>query len=414
MQDLCGPKIRVSQIGRPDFTAEEGELIRLTTDQQIKASDGSLVFDLASTYDALLDDVATGDRILLDDGRIELSVKEHHGATVSARVVRGGPVSVGKGINLPGVALSTESVTEKDWLDLQWAVKHEVDFVALSFVRHPEDVARVQSFLVDAGSDAGVIAKIERPEALESIDEIIQLADGLMVARGDLGLETDLAGVPLLQKHLIKRCREACKPVITATQMLESMIHNAMPTRAEVSDVANAICDGTDAIMLSGETAAGRFPIEAVRVLDRVARVTEADISCDDADMRRQSTSTSSADAMVDGAAVTARALDARRLVAYSQTGATARMLARHRLSTPVAAVTNREITARQLNLSYGVEPIYLPQIMIMPHLLHELDRLASECGWGEAGDTVVVVSALDGQDGNTDTLHLHRIGPSW
>lgn len=410
MQDLCGPKIRVSRMCRPDFLAEQGQLIRLTTEQEVVASGDSLTYDLASTYDALLDDVAVGDRILLDDGRIELSVESCVDNIISARVERGGPISVGKGINLPGVSLSTDSVTDKDWRDLLWAVEHDVDFVALSFVRHPEDVAAVQGFLADSGSNAGVIAKIERPEALESIEEIVELADGLMVARGDLGLETDLARVPLLQKHLIERCRQACKPVITATQMLESMVHVSMPTRAEVSDVANAIHDGTDAIMLSGETAAGRFPTEAVRVLDRVARVTEAGLKRDETVMRRRNESFSSADAIVDGAAVTACALDASRVVVYSQSGATARMLSRLRLAMPVVVVTNCEVTARQLNLSYGVDPLYLPQVMIMPHLLNELDRLAGECGWGAEGEVVVVVSALDGQNGHTDTLHLHRI----
>jgi pyruvate kinase len=410
MQDLCGPKIRLSRVVEENYTVAPGDRMRVTTEKHLAAGGPTIAFDVASTYAALLDDVNIGDVMLLDDGRLEVCVEEHLGSTIVARVVRGGPLSVGKGINLPGVSLSTASVTEKDWRDLQWAIEHDVDYVALSFVRHPDDVAAVQNHLAEEGCRAQVIAKIERPEAIEHIDAIIRLADGLMVARGDLGLETDLARVPPLQKHLIERCRQLCKPVITATQMLESMIHNATPTRAEVSDVANAIYDGSDAIMLSGETATGEHPVRAVNVLDHVARVTEADLRQNPDVDRRQSKPNSTVDAVVEGAITTARAVGARRVVIYSQSGSTARALARHRLPMPVVTLTHDAATYRQLSLCYGIEPVLLPSRMKLPKLLDDLDRLVADHGWGRQGDLIVVVSALDGEDGNTDTMHIHTV----
>ena len=269
MQDLCGPKIRVSPIRGGQLDVEVGDTVRITTEHHLAnagAGDEAEDFDLASNYAALLDDVNVGQRILLDDGRIELVAEEKAPGRLTARVLRGGRVLPGKGMNLPGAALSVESVTEKDWQDLDWAISHDVEYVALSFVRHPDDLLRVRNHLDEVGSHIRLIAKIERPEAIQYVEQILAIADGLMVARGDLGVETKLARVPLLQKLLIEQCRSVCKPVITATQMLESMVHESTPTRAEVSDVANAIYDGTDAIMLSGETATGRFPSEAVAV----------------------------------------------------------------------------------------------------------------------------------------------------
>jgi pyruvate kinase len=310
---------------------------------------------------------------------------------------------------LPGINLSTRSMTHKDWDDLEWGITHDVDFVALSFVRHPDDLVAVRDRLDEAGSRTRLIAKIERPEAIEHIEAILALADGLMVARGDLGLETELSQVPILQKRLIERCRQANKPVITATQMLESMVNASTPTRAEISDVANAIYDGTDAIMLSAETATGQYPEEAVNVLHKVAIVTEADLAQSSPDYRRVST-TSAATAIAEGAAITARSLGARRVVVYSQTGVTARLMAHYRLPMPVVAVTNVLTTYRQLSLSFGIHPVYMPDIVSMSQLLEEMDHLVLARHWGEIGDTLVLVSSLDGRDGNTDTLHVHHV----
>jgi pyruvate kinase len=358
----------------------------------------------------LLTDVKPGSTLLLDDGRIKLVVTEKLPSVVVARVERGGAICPGKGMNLPGVSLSTECMTAKDWHDLEWGIAHDVDFIALSFVRHPDDLVAVRTRLDDSGSHAQLIAKIERPEAMDHIVDILELADGLMIARGDLGLETDLADVPRLQKRLIERCRQAAKPVITATQMLESMVHDATPTRAEVSDVANAIYDGSDAIMLSGETAQGRFPEQAVDVLHKVALVTEADMADRPATVRRRPATESTVEAIVEAAAVAAVGMGARRVVVYSQTGATARLMSRHRLPMPVVTVTNSQRTYRQLSLSFGVEPVYLPHIVDLPRLLADMDQLVLARNWGAVGDTLVVISALDGRDGNTDTLHIHHV----
>lgn len=416
MQDLCGPKIRLSQVLNDEIHVEAGDTLRITTERYLSESAEQdeeaqrLEYDVVSTYGPLGEDVRPGDTILIDDGRITLEVIETSAALVVTRVRHGGTIRKGKGLNLPGVPLSTESVTEKDWRDLQWGIEHEVDYVALSFVRHPNDLAAVKDHLKEACSATRLIAKIERPEAIQHFDAILKLADAIMVARGDLGLETELARVPLLQKQLIERARQAGKPVITATQMLESMVHEATPTRAEVSDVANAILDGSDAIMLSAETATGRHPEAAVRMLDHVARVTESDYASHhhaDWDLSRVENTVS---AIVEGAAVTAVSLSARRVIVYSQSGETARRLARYHLPMPVVAVTSVESTYRQLTLSYGVESVYAPNIMTLNQLLDEMDRLVIDEQLGEAGDVLVVVSALDGRDGNTDTLHVRTV----
>jgi pyruvate kinase len=408
MQDLCGPKIRVSRLRCPDYDVKLGDTVCVTTEQHA-AGPNPPEFDIASTYMALVDDVSIGDRILLDDGRIELEALSKQPNLLVTRVTRPGRITLGKGINLPGINLSTRSMTHKDWEDLEWGITHDVDFVALSFVRHPDDLVAVRDRLDEAGSRTRLIAKIERPEAIEHIEAILALADGLMVARGDLGLETELSRVPILQKRLIERCRQANKPVITATQMLESMVNASTPTRAEISDVANAIYDGTDAIMLSAETATGQYPEEAVNVLHKVAVVTEADLAESSPYYRRLST-TSAATAIAEGAAITARSLGARRVVVYSQTGVTARLMAHYRLPMPVVAVTNVLTTYRQLSLSFGIHPVYMPDIVSMSQLLEEMDQLVLARHWGEVGDTLVLVSSLDGRDGNTDTLHVHHV----
>lgn len=412
LQDLCGPKIRISRLAHEDYMVRPGDMVRVTTQRCFDAAatdDPARTCDIASTYSELIHDVRPGDAILLDDGRIELEVESKEPTLLVTRVRRGGKVLPNKGINLPGVQLSTDSVTAKDWRDLDWGVRQGVDLVALSFVRRAEDLLPVRTYLDQAGSHIRLIAKIERPEAIDHIEGILALADGLMVARGDLGVETDLARVPLLQKSLIRRARLAHKPVITATQMLESMVHDSTPTRAEVSDVANAICDGTDAVMLSAETASGSFPVQAVQVLHEVATVTESGRAQEVA-LQRPNGAESTAAAVVEAAATTALLVEAKRVIVYSQSGLTARLLASCRLPMPVVAVTNVETTYRQLALSYGVQPLYLPNIVNLPQLLEQIDQLAHDQKWATAGHKLVVVSALDGRDGSIDTLHVHRV----
>lgn len=412
LQDLCGPKIRVSHLAHENYVVQPGDVVRVTTQRlldEAPADGPARGCDIASTYAELVADVNPGDAILLDDGRIELTVESKEPTVLVTRVRRGGKVLPNKGINLPGVQLSTDSVTTKDWRDLEWGVRKGVDLVALSFVRNAEDLLPVRSYLDQAGSHIRLIAKIERPEAINHIDGILALADGLMVARGDLGVETDLARVPLLQKGLIHRARLAHKPVITATQMLESMIHDSTPTRAEVSDVANAICDGTDAVMLSAETASGSFPVQAVQVLHEVASVTE-DGRSGGVTLKRPCGAASTAAAVVEAAATTALLVEAKRVIVYSQSGLTARLLASCRLPMPVVAVTNVETTFRQLALSYGVQPLYLPTIVNLSQLLEQIDQLAHDERWAGPGQKLVVVSALDGRDGSIDTLHVHQV----
>ena len=410
MQDLCGPKIRLSRVAHHDYHVEEGDAIRVTTEHYLdrcSRRQEAARYDVASSYATLVEDVRIGDTILVDDGRIAMVVMEKQPGLVVARITRGGEILPGKGLNLPGVPLSTDSILAKDWQDLEWGIAHDVDYIALSFVRHPNDLIALQSRLDQAGSNARVIAKIERPEAIEHIERIVDLADGLMVARGDLGLETDLANVPVLQKRLIELCRAAAKPVITATQVLDSMVNSSTPTRAEVSDVANAIYDGSDAVMLSAETAVGRYPAEAVEVIHRVALASEADLARRVNVARQREASRSAVGAIAEAAAASAIGLGARSIVVYSQTGSTARMMARYRLPIPVLAITNQRSTYRQLSLSFGVRPIYLPHIVSLSQLLTEIHELALKQQWGEPDDTLVVVSALDGQDGNIDTLHI-------
>lgn len=408
MQDLCGPKIRVSRLRVEQLQVRPGDVLRVTT-ERLAESCGADGFDIASTYAALIDDVSEGKRLLLDDGRIELEIVEKRPRLLVTRVTRGGTILPHKGINLPGIPLSAECMTTKDWQDFEWGIAHEVDYMALSFVREPEDLLAVREQLDQRGSRARLIAKIERPEAIEHIEGILTLADGLMVARGDLGLETDLSRVPMLQKRLIERCRQASKPVIIATQMLESMVRDSTPTRAEVSDVANAIYDGADAIMLSGETATGLFPAHAVAVLHNVALVTESDV---ERTVRHQriDISDSPATAIVEGAAIIARALEARRVVVYTQSGLAARLMAHYRLPMPIVAITNVLATYRQLSLSYGVDALYMPEVVCMSQLFDHMDTLAKAGQWAEPGDTLVLVSSLDGRDDHTDTLSVHRV----
>ncbi|MCA9101244.1 MAG: pyruvate kinase, partial [Planctomycetales bacterium] len=279
LQDLAGPKIRISRVAQEDFSPAVGDNVRITNDDHAYGMVLGDDYDVSTSYERLFEDVGVGDRIVINDGRVELVVESHDDTVFRTRVVRGGRIERGKGLNMPGVHLSVDTITEKDWNDLEWGIAQNVDFIGISFVRHPDDLQRVRRRLNEAGATCQLVAKFERPEAIEHSAAIIRLADALMIARGDLGVETELARLPLLQKHLIGECRIAGKPVITATQMLESMVHDSTPTRAEVSDVANAILDGTDAVMLSAETAIGQYPAEAVHVLDDVARAADSDLA---------------------------------------------------------------------------------------------------------------------------------------
>jgi pyruvate kinase len=411
LQDLCGPKIRISRVADVNYNVKVGDVVRVTTDGHSYGMVLGEHFDISTTYDGLLTDLGVGDRLAINDGRIELVVEHRKGVVFHARVLRGGRIERGKGLNMPGVHLSADSITEKDWNDLEWGIAQKVDFIALSFVRHPDDLQRVRSRLDQAGVSCHLVAKIERPEAIQHIAAIIRLADALMIARGDLGVETELARVPLLQKHLIGECRAAGKPVITATQMLESMVEDSTPTRAEVSDVANAILDGTDAVMLSAETATGRHPREAVRVLRDVARAADSDLIDRSVVRQIRHPARSETDAVVDGAVAAAVRLRANAIVVQSHSGATARMISQRRPSVPIVAVTSSAETSRQLRLVYGVTPILVPDKLTAAELITRIDGLLLERHLAHPSDTVVFVGGMAEQGEGLDTMHIHRIG---
>lgn len=413
LQDLCGPKMRLSRTrGGQLLELVAGERVAVTTTEHFDAGSAAAgergdcqAFDMATDYAPLLQDVQIGEPILFNDGRQRVKVMAKHGTWLECEVVQGGQLSVGKGINLPQARLSTPSVTDKDWADLAWGIEQQVDFVALSFVRSADDIIQVRDHLDRIGSAIQIVAKIERPEAVANLEEILQWTDAVMVARGDLAIETDCAQVPLIQKLLIERCRELHKPVITATQLLDSMVDSPVPTRAEVSDIANAVLDGTDALMLSNETAVGRFPQQAVETLMKVSAATQPMA------VRKFASQGLPPDtriaAMVESAAALAQRCQAVAIAIYTQSGHAARHLSSLRGGCPVIACTNLAITQRQLGLSYGLNPVMLDAFMdrhsLVPHLL----QIGLQSEWWRDGDRVVIVSSQDGCGGDLNVIQV-------
>ncbi len=358
LADLCGPKIRVSRFAGGQIQLEPGTTVVVTT-RDVIGGPGLI----PSQYTALANDVRPGDRILLDDGLLELRVDSSEGTEIHCTVVVGGVLKERKGMNLPGVAVSSPALTAKDRDDARFALELGVDFLALSFVRRPQDVADLKELIAARGCKTPVIAKIEKPEAMDAIDEILAEADGLMVARGDLGVEMAPESVPIVQRDLVERARRASKPVIVATQMLESMVHNPRPTRAEVSDVSNAVFSGSDAVMLSAETSVGSYPVQAVEMMDRVARQVEGWQWLDTSfrsltEHDEQPGKTLSLEAAVARAtAQLSRDLRVRCIVVRSQRGTSARVVSSTRPAAPVIVLTTDPAMARRLNLCWGVVP---------------------------------------------------------
>lgn len=385
LQDLQGPRLRTGALegGRP-ITLIPGQRFVLTTEQVVGNTQRVSV-----SYPGLPQDVVVGNRILLADGLLELEVLETTPVEVVTRVIRGGVLEERKGINVPGVHLSVPSTTEKDLRDLEFGVSKGVDWVALSFVRSGHDLRRAREALRALGAQTPLIAKIEKPEAIRHLDSILQEADGIMVARGDLGVELPPERVPLLQKYLIRRANEAGLPVITATQMLESMVASLRPTRAEASDVANAILDGTDALMLSAETAVGKYPVEAVETMARIAaEVDSTNHQLPPEDFHRESLSHS----LSRAAARLAQEVRAEAMVVYTRSGYTAQLLSKERPPTPIYAFTPDESTARRLCLWYGVVPFLTRAVQSTDDLIeHTLRELGSKRGL-EPGKSVVIV----------------------
>ncbi len=407
--DLCGPKIRLGRFEAGPVDLELEQVVRI-----VRGTGPCAAARLTVSYAGLVDEVQVGQRIYLDDGMVRLVVSDRTGEELVCRCTVGGRLQSNKGVNLPDTALAAPALTEKDRRDLDWAIEHDLDYVALSFVRQPEDLYELQQILKERGSTMQVIIKIEKPEALWHLSELIAHTDAVLVARGDLGVETDLWRVPLIQKDIVAECREAGVPVIVATQMLQSMIDSPMPTRAEVSDVANAIIDQADAVMLSGETAVGRYPVQAVEMMNRVAGATAQYLAkrppaegAPYLGVKYRPTA-----AMAHAAVAAARDLGARLVAVWSATGATVRMVAKHRLPMPVVGLTYDERVYRQMNLLFGVIPIRVEPLDHPAAMAAALDAQLLERKLAAPGDLIVVVtSTRPTTPGATDTALVHRVG---
>lgn len=405
--DLQGPKIRTGLMRGGSQKLIAGEDVVITT-AAIEGADGLI----PTTYQALPGDVVPGNQILLDDGRLELEVLQVEAEQVHCRVKVGGELKDRKGINLPGVNVSAPAMTEKDFADLEFAITHELDWVALSFVRTAAEVSRLQQILREHNSPIKVIAKIEKPEAVDNFSAILAVTDGVMVARGDLGVEVPSEQVPLIQKRIIRECNQQGKPVITATQMLESMIAHPRPTRAETSDVANAILDGTDAVMLSGETAAGSYPAAAVQVMDRIARDIENDplfgVCCQNV-VGGKSRQQSLSDAIGEAACQVAESVGAAAILAFTQTGSAATLIAKYRPALPIFAVTPDQQVRRHLALYGGINSLRVDIKGDTEAQILSVDAAVLKRGLLQHGDIVVITmgSPLSAA-GTTNLLKVH------
>jgi pyruvate kinase len=404
LADLQGPKIRLGRFADGPVYWANGETVVITSDVIEGTHDR-----VSCTYERLPAEVRVGDRLLIDDGKVAVEVVGVEGNDISCLVTEGGPVSNNKGVSLPNVAVSVPAMSEKDAADLRFALALGADFVALSFVRSAEDIKLVHEIMDEEGRRVPVIAKIEKPEAVARLESIVNAFDGVMVARGDLGVELPLEQVPLVQKRAIQLCREQAKPVIVATQMLDSMIENARPTRAEASDVANAVLDGADAVMLSGETSVGKYPIVTVQTMARIVRTTEAgDITVP----RLGHDPKTRGGAITQAASNIARAVNARALVAFSQTGDTVRRLARLHCELPLLAFTPDDLVRNQLTLSWGVETFLVDYVEHTDAMFRQVDHALLGLGRGLPGDLVVVVAGTPANTpGSTNTLRIHQLG---
>jgi pyruvate kinase len=403
--DLQGPKIRLGTFADGPVLLERGREFTITTDDV--PGDAEMV---STTYAGLPGDVDAGDRILIDDGKVGLTCVAVSGTRVRCLVTEGGLVSDHKGLNLPGVAVSVPALSEKDIEDLRWALRLRADMVALSFVRSAEDVKDVHRIMDEEGVRLPVLAKIEKPQAVENLVEIILAFDGIMVARGDLGVELPLEDVPMVQKRAVEMARNNAKPVIVATQMLESMISASRPTRAEASDVANAVLDGADALMLSGETSVGNFPIESVQTMARIITKVEAEALDHVAAMR--STPRTTGGAIARAATEVGALLEAKFLVAFTRSGDSARRLARYRSPIPLLAFTPEQATRSQLALTWGAEAFLVPFVQHTDDMVRQVDKALLDLGRCERGDLIVIIAGSPtGKAGSTNAMRVHRIG---
>jgi pyruvate kinase len=403
--DLQGPKIRLGRFAAGSHQLEIGDLLTITTDEV----DGQK--DLVSTtYKGLPGDCKVGDLILIDDGRVVVQVTKVDKNSVTTKCLEAGEVSNNKGINLPGVAVSVPAMSEKDESDLRWGLKAGADFIALSFVRSANDIKAVHAIMDELGLRKPVIAKIEKPQAVENLESIIEAFDGIMVARGDLGVEMPIEEIPLVQKRCITLAREQAKPVIVATQMLDSMMTNSRPTRAEATDCANAVLDGADALMLSGETSTGNFPIDSVKTMARIIEKTETEALHLIPDLLHNPKTKGGA--ITKAAVEVGQVIGAKMLATFTKSGDSARRMSRLRSNIPIVALTPDENTYRQLALSWGIEPMITPLVETTDKMVKQVDAILLETKRVNRGEPIMIVAGSPpGIPGSTNAMRVHNIG---
>ncbi|MGI5220141.1 pyruvate kinase [Nocardia carnea] len=404
LADLQGPKIRLGRFAEERTIWATGEVVRITVDDIVGDHDR-----VSTTYKQLAADAKSGDRLLVDDGKVGLEVIRVEGNDVVCEVTEGGPVSNNKGVSLPGMDVSVPALSEKDIEDLEFALNLGVDFIALSFVRSPSDIELVHDVMDRVGRRVPVIGKLEKPEAIDNLEAVVLAFDAVMVARGDLGVELPLEQVPIVQKRAIQMARENAKPVIVATQMLESMIENSRPTRAEASDVANAVLDGADAVMLSGETSVGKYPIETVRTMARIVHAVETEST---SVPPLTHTPRTKRGVISYAARDIGERLNAKALVAFTQSGDTVRRLARLHTPLPLLAFTPLPEVRSQLALTWGTETFIVPTVDSTDAMIKQVDQALLSMNRYRKGDLVVIVAGSPpGTVGSTNLIHVHRIG---
>jgi len=403
--DLQGPKIRLGRFSSGPHELLRGDTFTITTDDIAGTKE-----KVGTTYKGLPGDCKAGDTIMIDDGKVSVQVVQVKGNDVITKVIQPGMVSNNKGINLPGVAVSLPALSEKDIADLRWGLKAGADFIALSFVRNAADIKDVHKIMEEVGIKVPVIAKIEKPQAVENLQEIVDAFDGIMVARGDLGVELPIEDVPMVQKRCITMARESAKPVIVATQMLDSMISNSQPTRAEATDCANAVLDGADALMLSGETSVGDFPIDSVKIMARIIERTE-DVALDQIPPLKHSPATK-AGAITKAATEVGLTVGAKYLVAFTQSGDSARRMSRLRSPIPMLALTPEIGTYNRLALSWGIESLLTSTVNHTDEMVMQVDSILIESKRVKIGDLVLIVAGSPpGIPGSINAMRVHKIG---
>jgi pyruvate kinase len=403
--DLQGPKIRLGKFEAGPYELAEGDIFKITTEDIIGTKEIS-----STTFKGLPQDVKPGDFLLIDDGKVRVRVLDTDGTVVTTEVVVAGPVSNNKGINLPGVAVNVPALSEKDEADLRWGLKLGADLIALSFVRNAADIERVHEIMAEEGRKIPVVAKIEKPQAVDALEDIVDAFDAIMVARGDLGVELPLEAVPIVQKRAVELARRRAKPVIVATQMLESMISSPVPTRAETSDVANAVLDGADAVMLSGETSVGEYPTVTVQTMARIVGSTEEHGL--DRILPLGTRPRTQSGAITLAAVEVADFVEAKYLCVFTESGESARRMSRLRNKIPILAFTPEESTRRKMALYWGVESFVVDRVTHTDQMVAQVDEALKSTGRAVNGDKVIIISGSPpGIPGTTNDIRVHRVG---